>query len=45
MNDGASAGIVALICADLNFFILDYCLLYMDASHKPAIYLRLTAVM
>ena len=27
-----------------NFFTLDNCLLYMDALHKPAIYLRFTAL-
>ena len=42
MNDDAFAGIVALMVTGLYFLTLDNCLLYMDVSHKPAIYLRVT---
>ena len=32
------------LCVSLHSFIIDNCLLYMDSPHKPAIYLRFTAL-
>ena len=43
-NDDATTEIVVFICAGPHFLILNICLLYMDASHKPAIYLRFTVL-
>ena len=43
-NDDAATGIVPFMCTSPNFFSLDNSLLYMDAPHKPAIYLRFTAL-
>ena len=36
--------LLSRLCADLHFFTLDNSLLYMDAPLKPAIYLRVTAL-
>ena len=44
MSDVAAIEIVALIFAGLHFFTLANCHLYMDALHKPAIYLQFTAL-
>ena len=37
--------LLKLSCASPHFFTLDICLLYVDASHKPAICLRFTALL
>ena len=44
MNNEASIGIVVLMYAGPHFFTLDICLPYMDAPHKPAIYLQFCAL-
>ena len=43
-NDDTATGIDAFICASPHYFIIDNCLIYiyMDALHKPAIYLKFT---
>ena len=43
-NDDASTRIVALMYAGPHFSTLDNCFLYMDAPHKPEIYLLFTAL-
>ena len=43
-NDDATSTIVAFMCAGPHFFTIDICLLYMDAPHKPAIYVWFTAL-
>ena len=43
-NDDAHTVIVTFMCAGPHFFSPDNFLLYMDASNKPAIYLRFTAL-
>ena len=37
-------GVVALMCTGPHFFTQDNCLLYVDAPHKPAIYLQNAAL-